>query len=165
MRTFPSISINDLPRYCARFLESLEESEKKKLFLDELKHRFVRQLKVGEKFDARRCQFFHLTGEKATGTKRLKKVFFFVLGTGADRFVYSSIIRLTGLSKDGKMRSLRQFYDRTSDFPSSDEFFFLCFSAFPKHLRKHTKHFTRTTETRPAEEIKKFTHRILVQLQ
>lgn len=50
---------------------------------------------------------FHLTGEKATGMKRLKKVFF--LGTGADRFVYSSIIRQTGWCKDGKMRSLKQF--------------------------------------------------------
>lgn len=65
------------------------------------------------------------------------------------------------LCKDGKMRSLQQFYDRTSDFPSSDQLFFFSFSAFPKHLRKHTKHFTRTTETRPAEKKNSFS----VQLQ
>lgn len=49
MRTFPSISINDLLRFCSRFLESLEEKKKKKLFLDEFVLRFVLQLKVALK--------------------------------------------------------------------------------------------------------------------
>lgn len=106
---------------------------------------------------------FHLTGEKATGMKRLKKVFF--LGTGADRFVYSSIIRQTGWCKDGKMRSLKQFTIAQAISLHRISFFSHFFAS------RHSQNISVSTQNtslappKRGQRKKRFPHRILFSVQ
>lgn len=91
-----------------------------------------------------------------------RKSFFFCFGNRSRSFCLLFHHPSDGAwAKMAKWEALNSFTIAQAISLHRISFFFACFSAFPKHLRKHTKHFTRTTETRPAEERKKFPHRIL----